>query len=594
MIIRSEYEISEVRNLVNSIRYRNKADLIIKNVNIVDVITGSIDKGSILIRDKYIMLLSEREEDYSAFNTFDAKDLYAIPGFIDSHTHVESSMTIPSLYSLYQLKEGVTTAIVDPHEIVNVAGLEGLKAFIDDLERSPMKFIVQIPPCIPASDENLETSGALLSSAGIEEAIRDLADRVSGLAEVMCYEKILWNDEDLFKKIMLIYERGFIIDGHASGLKGYDLQAYVASRIMTDHTVRKTNELLERLKLGVYIQIQNRPQESDFSGIVKQLRSLESSRVMWCTDDAEADELASGKYSVRAIVRDAIENGLDPVKAIKMATINVAQAYRVDTKLGIISPGRYADIVLVHSLDNLNIHTVITNGKIVFHHGKLLLEIPEPSPQLLKFKGNTIKLKREIRAEDLLPVAPVEKGLARVRVLNIDGGLEMRETKIDNYIVMCDPGRDIAWMNVIERHGKTGNISRGFVAGTGVKVGAFVSSISHDSHNILIVSVDVKSSLVCLKEIMKTGGGLCLARNGDIISLLPLPFYGLMSSDPDLPEKLRIFKEELNNLGFKVPLKRLLTLTLPVRKTGFAITDKGLVDYRRKEILPIIVSINEK
>jgi len=579
----------DLRMLLASIRRGEKADLVIKNVNIVDVVTGSIDSGSILIKGKYIMLLSENRGNVDkALNTLDAGGMYAVPGFIDPHTHIESSMMTPSLYSLYQLREGVTTAIVDPHEVINIAGLEGLRAFLDDMERSLMKFVVQIPPCIPASSEDLETSGASLSLNEVEGTVKGL---VGGIAEVMCYEKVLWGDEEVFKKISVAYERGFVIDGHVSQLRRGELQAYVASRIMTDHTVRTADELLERLKLGLYIQVQNRPQESDFSGIVRQLRNVWSDRVMWCTDDVEADELASGKYSVRAIVREAIEHELDPLKAIKMATINAAQAYRLDTKVGILSPGRYADVVIVDSLDRLSVHSVVVDGRVVVYRGELLLETPEPSPLISKFKGNTVKLKREIKAEDLLPLAPVEKGLARVRVLSVDKGLEVKEVKIDRYVMMCNPERDIAWVNVIERHGRVGNVSRGFITGTGIELGAFVSSVSHDSHNILVISVDVKSSLACIKEVVKTGGGLCISVNGGVISHVPLPFYGLMSSDLDLPKRLGAFKEKLSKLGFKVPLKRLLTLTLPVRKSGFAITDKGLVDYRRREILPILVDI---
>ena len=593
MIIQPKYEINNLISIINSIQRKEKADLIIKNANIVDVVTGSINEGFLLIKDKYIMLLGNNETDIDAFNTIDVKGGYVIPGFIDSHTHVESSMMIPSLFSFYQLKEGTITAIVDPHEIVNVAGIEALKAFVDDLEKAPMKFLIQIPSCIPASDKNLETSGALLDFSETQRIMEELTNKVAGLAEVMCYEKVLNCDEDIFRKISLIYEKGFVIDGHASGLRGNDLQAYIASGIMTDHTVRKASELLERLKLGLYIQIQNRPQESDFDEIVKQLKSIDSSRMMWCTDDAEADELASGKYSVRAIVKDAIAHGLDPIKAIKMATINVAQAYRIDTKVGIIAPGRYADIIITDSLEKLNIRTVIVNGKVVIHYDKTFSEVIEPSSLILKFKGNTVKLKKKVKVEDLLPTAPVEKGLAIAHALSVNSGIEVVEVKVDKYTIMCNPEKDIAWINVIERHGKTSNISKGLVTGTGIKVGAFASSVSHDSHNILIISVDVKSSLACIKEIVKMGGGLCLAINGDVLSQVPLPFYGLMSSDPDMPKKLEKFKEKLTELGFKVPLKRLLTLTLPVRKIGSAMTDKGLVDYKRREILPIVVDIKQ-
>ncbi|MDT7889407.1 MAG: adenine deaminase C-terminal domain-containing protein [Desulfurococcales archaeon] len=576
--------------IVNSIRQREKADLIIENANIVDVVTGSIDEGFLLIKDKYIMLLGSGKANINASNTIDAKGRYIIPGFIDSHTHIESSMMIPTLYSLYQLKEGTTAAVIDPHEIVNIAGIDGLKAFIDDTENAPLRFLVQVPPCIPASEERFETSGASMLFNNLKEVMEDLDDKVAGLAEVMCYGKILEGDEDIFRKISLIYERGFVIDGHAAGLRGEELQAFIASRIMTDHTIRKADELLERLKLGLYIQIQIRPQETDFDEIVKHLKSIDTSRVMWCTDDAEADEIARGRYSIRAIVKSAIENGLDPVKAIKMATINVAQAYRIDTKIGIISPGRYADIIIVNSLDKLDIHTVIFNGKIAIHNGKILLEAISPSPSLLKFKGNTIKIKKTVNAEALLPTAPIERGLITARALNVNGIIEIVKVEVDNHVILSNPDKDIAWINIIERHGKTGNISKGLITKTGIKTGAFVSSISHDSHNILIISVDVKSSLACLEEITKTGGGLCLADNGNIMSQVPLPFYGLMTSDPDIAEELERFKEKLTELGFRAPLKRLLTLTLPVRKSGFAITDKGLVDYKGKEILPIIIN----
>lgn len=590
MIIQHIYDLNDIIRIINNIRLRKNVDLLVKNANIIEVATGTIYEGSVAVIDRHIAyVVSKKDPDIPAFRIIDAKGKYLLPGFIDSHAHIESSMVTPLLYSQYQLKQGTTTAIVDPHEVVNVAGLDGLKAFIDELEKAPMRFLIQIPPCVPASEEKLETSYLSITPNDIRKLMKEMPNVISGLAEVMCYEKILSGNNDLFEMIAVMHESRLIIDGHASKLENEDLQAYVASKIMTDHTVRTVDELIERLKLGLYIEIQNRTQETEFPSIVKKLKEIDTSRVMWCTDDAEADELASNKYSLKAIIRDAIEHGLDPIKAIKMATINVAQAYRIDDKIGIIAPGRYADMVIVDSIDKLDIFSVIIDGRIYIYDDNVLMESLKHESSLLRFKGNTILLRRNIDVKDLLPTAPVKKGKAIVHVLSVKGGVEIFELDIRDYVIMSNPEIDVAWINVIERHGKTGDISKGFVTGTGIKTGAFVSSFSHDSHNLLVISVDAKSSLACLNNVISSGGGICLSIDGKVVSSVPLPFYGLMSSDPSTPHKLEIFKEKLREAGFKVPLKRLLTLTLPVRKSGYAFTDKGLVDYK-KGILPVLIN----
>lgn len=591
MILRRKLNRSKIEKIINTIKGLEKPDVVIKNGQLVDVATGQLNKANIYIKEDVVAFLSNESHELHGESTYviDASGLYVSPGFIDPHTHIESSLSVPSMFGFLLLKEGTTTSIVDPHEVANVAGIEGLKAVISDMEVSPIKFIIQIPTCVPP-EPDLEVSGNEIGSKKLAEIGSELmrSNVVVGLGEMMGYRKLLDLDEDLIEKIRWGYENSLIVDGHAADMTGLDLQGYSALKIMTDHCARRGKEITERLRSGLYVQIQRRWGESNFDEIVNVLKGLPSlHRVMWCTDDAEADEIWYGRHTIRSIVKEAIELSLDPVKAIQMATINVAQAYRVDSEIGIIAPGRFADILIFRSLEKLDIDSVLVNGKLVFHRGEYLISLPEPHRELEKFRGSTLLIGEEIEPIDLVPKAEIESGLAVVNVLTVDKTIVQEKLPVDSGIVMADPHRDISWISVINRYGG-GHISCGFIKGIGIKEGAFATSISHDTHNVVVIGVDINDMYRSLLEIKKSGGGLVLVKRGQVISKIELPYFGLMSSDPSLPVQISNFKEKLLSQGVKVHLKKLMFLTLTVGRGGYAITDRGLIDYKNKKILPVI------
>lgn len=581
----------KIKSIINTAKGLESPDVAILNGSVVDVTTGKIFKANVYLKEDRVAFVSEDKYDVSGDNTLviDASNMYVAPGFIDSHAHIESSLMIPSLFGYLLLKEGTTTSIVDPHEVANVAGIDAIKAMLSDMEISPIKFIIQVPTCVPPEPE-LETSGDVLNALKVKELVEELMSSsvFAGLGEVMSYKKILEHDVDLSEKLKEAYEMGLVIDGHSADIVGQELQAYAASKISTDHCARKGEEIIERLRSGLYVQIQRRRGESDFQKIVSTLREMPSvQRTMWCTDDAEADEIWLGEHTIRSVVKEAIELSLDPIKAIQMATINVAQAYRVDSEIGLIAPGRYADILIFKSIDKMDIDSVLINGAVVFRNGKYLIGAPQPHTDLEKFKGNTLSISISLEPADLVPKAEPKSGSAVVNILTVERTVTRDILPINEGVVMADSHRDIAWICVINRYGK-GGISRGFIKGTGIKAGAFASSVSHDTHNIVIIGTDINDMYRGFVEIQKSGGGMVFVNNGIVESEVELPYFGLMSSDHTLPKKLLNLKEKLYAHGVKVPLKKLMFFTLTVGRGGYAITDKGLVDYKAKKTVPII------
>ncbi|MEM3964371.1 MAG: adenine deaminase C-terminal domain-containing protein [Thermofilaceae archaeon] len=581
-----------IKKAVDMIKGLEKPDVAIINGHLVDVVTGSIVRVNVYVKENRVVFLSEHRYERLENDALviDASGMYIAPGFIDSHAHVESSLVIPSLFGHLLLKEGVTTSIVDLHEVANVAGDEGIKAMIRDMEISPLKFVIQVPSCVPP-DPELETSGGTLNSEKVEVILEELneSNLVVGLGEMMSYKRLLEYDRGLLRKLGRAYEMGLVINGHTADMEGPELQAYAVFKVATDHCARGGEEVMERLRSGLYVQIQKRSCESCFREIVNVLKSLPTThRVMWCTDDAEADEIWLGTYTVRSIVKEAIELSLDPIKAIQMATINAAQAYRIDSEVGLIAPGRYADMIILRSLERVNIESVLANGKVVFHRGRYLVELPKPHQDLERFNGNTLSVGSELKPIDLVPRAEIESGSAVVNILTVEKTVTSDILPIKEGVITCDPSKDIAWISVINRYGK-GYISRGFVKGTGIREGAFSSSVSHDTHNIVVIGTDINDMYTSLAEILKSGGGIAFVSKGNLVSKIELPYFGLMSSDPALPTRLADFKKKLLANGIKVPLKKLMFLTLTVGRGGYAITDKGLVDYKAKKTLPTLV-----
>ncbi|MCX8191775.1 MAG: amidohydrolase family protein, partial [Nitrososphaerales archaeon] len=311
-------------------------------------------------------------------------------------------------------------------------------------------------------------------------------------------------------------------------------------------------------------------------------------RVLLCTDDIEPDEVEDRGHLV-SLVREAVDLGLDPVKAVQMVTLNVAEAYRFDSELGMIAPGRYADLIIFNDLKRFDVDKVIMNGRLVASKGKLLIEIPKFDFDRFK---NTIKVKAGIKPDDLVIKVELERARALVRVVTVNGELREVELSVSNYKVMSRPMDDIVMLAVVERHGKSGNIGKGFIQGTGLREGAIVTSVSHDVHNLTSIGTSEYDMYLGIKEVERMGGGIVAVMNGKVLASVELPYFGLLTDDLGVCSKVRELRKVLLNMGVKIPLRRLMFLSLPVGLGNFKITDKGLVDYKRGIVLPTIISLS--
>ncbi|MDW8045037.1 MAG: adenine deaminase [Nitrososphaerota archaeon] len=587
MLLTKSYSLEERKALVSVCTGLERPDLILSGGSIVDVATGEVREVDVVIKGSRIAYVGNlRDLNISHLGSvIDVKGTFITPGFIDPHAHVESTMLTPSAYASLLIPQGTTGAIIDPHEIVNVSGFEGLTFFLKDADSTPFKFYVQAPSCVPSAP-GLETSGYIVSSSDIEKLIN--RKDIWGLGELMDYKKVIEGDVESLMKIKHVYERGGVIDGHSPSLKGMMLQAYISSGIMTDHTSRSKDEVLERLRCGLNVMVQNRPDKDLLRDVIETLKCIDTRRVLLCTDDIEPDEVEDRGHLV-SLVREAVDLGLDPVKAVQMVTLNVAEAYRFDSELGMIAPGRYADLIIFNDLKRFDVDKVIMNGRLVASKGKLLIEIPKFDFDRFK---NTIKVKAGIKPDDLVIKVELERARALVRVVTVNGELREVELSVSNYKVMSRPMDDIVMLAVVERHGKSGNIGKGFIQGTGLREGAIVTSVSHDVHNLTSIGTSEYDMYLGIKEVERMGGGIVVVMNGKVLASVELPYFGLLTDDLGVCSKVRELRKVLLNMGVKIPLRRLMFLSLPVGLGNFKITDKGLVDYKRGIVLPTIISLS--
>ncbi len=587
MILTKRYDIEERRRLIFTCMGLDKPDLTLTRGLIIDVATSEVRRADIVIKGSRIAYVGDvKDLRISHLGVvIDVNDKFITPGFIDPHAHVESTMLTPSAYSSLLIPQGTIGAIIDPHEVANVSGLDGLKYFLKDANSTPFKFCIQMPSCVPSAP-NLETNGYTISLSDIERLLK--LNDICGLGELMSYKKVINGDIEQLMKIKLTYEKSGIVDGHSPSLKGSILQAYISSGIMTDHTSRSKDEVIEKVRSGFYVMIQNRPDESLLRDVIDTLKNIDTRRIMFCTDDIEPDEVKEKGHLI-SLVREAVDLGLDPIKAIQMVTLNVAMAYRFDSELGIIAPGRYADLIIFNELKKFDIDKVIMNGKLVASKGKLLIDIPKAN--FKRFK-NTIKLKVGLNPNDLVIRVEKEKARALVRVVTINGDLKEVELDVFNYKVMSKTIDDIVRLAVLERYGKGGNIGKGFIQGTGLKKGAITTSISHDAHNLTSIGISEYDMYLSVKEVERMGGGIVAVMDEKVLAKVELPYFGLLNDDLKVCDEVKALRIALLNMGLKIPLRRLTFLSLPVGRGNFKITDKGLVDYKKGIILPVIISLS--
>ena len=552
------------------------ADLLIKNGRVVDVFSGQIEKKDVAIFDGVIVGFG----DYRARERIDIKGDFLCPGLVDGHVHIESSMvTIPE-FARAVLPHGTTSVVIDPHEIANVLGREGIRFMAESARTVPLNVFIMLPSCVPATP--METSGAILKANDLEPLFKE--PWAIGLAEMMNFPGVISRDPEVLKKIEMA--KGRRIDGHAPMLSGKGLYAYLTAGIRSDHECTTLKEAKEKLKNGMWIMVREGTTARNLRDLIPLITPKNSRRFLFVTDDRHPKELLEEGH-IDSMVRQAIRWGIDPISAVQMATLNTAEYFRLDD-LGAIAPGYRADIVTFDHLGRFQIKKVFKNGILVADNGKLLL------PPIRNRKGP--RGKGSVRIKPLKKDAFLlrsDQSLAKIIQL-IPGQIVTK--KVTKKILLKDGAahpdinEDILKIAVVERHKATGNIGIAFVQGFGLKKGAIGSSVAHDSHNLVIVGTNDQDMLKVVEIIQAMRGALVVVLDGKVLASLPLPIAGLMSGAPvaQVNHQLEALHGAAKTLGCKIPdpFMTLSFLSLPVIPE-LKITDKGLVDVNQFKFVPL-------
>jgi adenine deaminase len=565
----------ELENRIKVARGINKAELLLKNARIVNVFSHDIHKNDVAISGGRVVGFG----NYEAKEVIDLDGAYVTPGFIDAHVHIESSMLTPKEFSRAVMPGGTTAIVADPHEIANVLGIEGIRYLIEANQSTPLDMYMMFPSCVPAT--NLETAGSRLSSSDLAMYLNE--NWVLGLAEMMNFPGVLNQEESVLLKIMLAANASKRVDGHAPGLNGKDLCAYVGAGISSDHECTTLAEAKEKLRLGMHIMIREGTVAKDLDALLPLITPENSRRIMFCTDDRYPTDLF---HHIGGMVQRAVEFGIHPITAIQMASINTAEYFRIPY-VGGISPRHKADLLVFEDLKEFKPKMVLKDGHIVSQNGIFTgsTEYKELPP--IRGSMNVKWLEEDhfrLKAEG-----------DKIKVINaVPGQLITRATiedaKIENGYVVSDPDRDILKICVIERHTASGNIGIGFVKGFGLKEGAIASSVAHDSHNIVVVGVTDTDILHAAVDLVKSQGGKVVVKNQRKLEILPLPIAGLISnkSVEEVMLKMDSLKKAAKSIGSSMndPFMSLAFMSLPVIPE-IKVTDKGVVDVNEFQLTSV-------
>lgn len=577
------------RELLKAAMGKIPADLAVKNCQLVNVFTGEIYPAVVYVKDGFIAHVEMKELDgpYHAAEVFDGEGRYLIPGFLDAHMHIESSMMVPRNIAKVIVPHGTTTIIHDPHELANVYGVEGVKYMHDCAKDLPMRQLVDIPSCVPAVP-GCEQAGAEFFA----EEIRELAklDRAVGLAEVMDFYGVMNGDDRMMDIIDAAEEAGLYLQGHAPSVSGRNLSAYLCGGPYTCHETRDSEEALEKLRMGMYVDARESSITKNIEAIwngVKDCHYFDT--LTLCTDDRESDDLIHEGH-MNAVARKAISCGMDPVMAIKSATINTAREIGV-AHLGAIAPGYVADMVLTKDITTLWADVVFYEGKMVAKDGKLVEEIEDQSYEIET--RNSVNL-NPVTEADFVIQTPVENGTVKVNImeyLHKDSSVTVLSTVElpvkDGKIVL---GEEMAFVAVLNRYGK-GTKGLGIVKNFGLQKGAIASTVSHDSHNLTIVYFDPKDAAAAANELIAKGGGMTAVMDGAVLNTLRLEVGGLMTklNAEELSVEAAKMKVIEKDMGLTVPvnpLLRIVSLALPVIPE-VKMSDLGLVSVATQTMIPL-------
>ncbi|WLR53343.1 adenine deaminase [Bacillus tianshenii] len=564
--------------LMRKIAVANKqipADTLIKNGKIIDIFNLEIMYGDVAIADGMIVGIGE----FEGKEIIDAQGRYISPSFIDGHVHIESSMVTPSEFAKVVLPHGVTTVITDPHEIGNVSGTEGIHYMLHDSENIPLDTYYMLPSCVPATP--FENNGAVLKADDLAPLYKH--ERVLGLAEVMDYPSVQHAEESMIDKLVLTNKHRDHIDGHLAGLDANAVNIYRTAGVRTDHECTSVEEALDRLRRGMYVMIREGSVAKDLKSLLPAVNTKNSRRFVFCTDDKHLDDLIE-EGSVDHNVRLAIQEGIHPLLAIQMASLNTAECYSLHNK-GAIAPGYDADFLLLDDLETIRIHKVYKSGVLVGKDSKYAgpaYERKQPETKLI----STVHVP-EINANDLqIEIGPSqEANIIEIIPNNIVTKHLTETTAVEDGYFVPSIEKDQLKLVVVERHKLTGNIGLGIVKGFGLTEGAIATTIAHDSHNIVATGTNDEDILTAINTLQEMNGGLVIIHNGKVTASLSLQLSGLMSiNDYQTVNKgLGEIKQALAQLGYKGEFNPFLTLsflTLPVIP-ALKLTDLGLFNVNQ-------------
>lgn len=580
--------LSETKILIETAMGRQPLDVAIRNTRLVNVITGTIQDACIGIKNGIIVSLNATKLD--AIDEIDARGQFAIPSFIDTHVHIDSTLLTPEALSELITPRGTTALFADPMESLNVAGINGLMALLQSKEKLPYHLLIEVSSRVPTAP-GLETTGGELNLDDVKQILE--WENCISLGE-LDPSKVLGLRDDYLLKVIAAHNLRKIANGHAAGLNRYELEAYFCGGLFDDHECVDYSEALERLMLGIPVMIREGSTERNLESIIRGVLDdgLDTSNLMFCTDDKHPDDIIDEGH-IDYMVNQAIKFGLPPIKAIQMATVNAASHFHLEDQLGSLGIRRWADFLLCEDLNYIIPNQVFFKGMLVAENGQLI-----EMPKIEKYPDwfyHTVIVKKGRHSDDFHLTSSNNR--ETVNVVNIYGDQIINqkgkaELDVLNENVVSDPNQDVLKLAVVERYGKNGNIGISFVKGFGLKKGALASSVAHDHHNIIIVGVDEESMATCVREIESLNGGLVVANGDNVLGALPLPLGGLMSESPskDVINILGEITQKARDLGCELPapFMTLSFISLPtVPELG--ITDLGLVDVRSNKIISTII-----
>jgi adenine deaminase len=563
----------DLKSLIRHARGDEPADLLLRRGRVVNVLSGEILETDVALAGEFVVGLGAR----AAKQEIDVGGAYVAPGFIDAHVHIESAMVPPSEFARAVVPRGTTTVITDPHEIANVLGLEGIRFMFESAKYGPLSMYVMASSCVPAT--GMATNGAVLHGYDLFPLKSD--PWVLGLAEVMNFRAVVRGDDSVLEKIGAYQDR--VIDGHAPALSGLPLQAYVASGVGSDHESTTAEEALEKLRLGMMVFIREGTVARDLEALLPLVNAATQHRFCFCTDDCQPADLVE-RGGIDHMVRRSIAAGLDPMIALRMASWNAAQHFRLHNR-GAITPGRRADLVVFDDLRAPEARLVFRNGQLVARDGAMTAPA-RPASRTLRGTMNVAWESVDFR---------IPNGGRRARVIEASANSLVTRASIDappiaDGAAHADPPRDLLKIAVIERHMASGAMGKGFVRGLGLARGALASSVAHDHHNLVVAGPDDASMMTAARRVASMHGGMAVADGEQVIAEVPLPLGGLMSQEPVevVHRQTAAAVRAARALGSPLhdPFMTMSFLALEVIPS-LKLTDKGLVDVDRFETVPL-------